>query len=77
MPKAKHPPLVGFTSEMHLITDIADLMLKWMTRDPKAHLPRPLTAVDHLSLSKRQAGMNRAIARFSPHHAHLTPQLRA
>ena len=77
LPKAKNPPLEGFTAQMHLLTDIADLLYKKITHDPKAHLPRPLTAVDHLSLAKRQAGMDRAIARFSPHHAHLTPKLGA
>lgn len=77
LPKATNPPLVGWTSEMHLLTDIGDLIYKYVTRDPKAHLPRPLTAVDHLSLEKRQTRMNRAVSQFSPQHAHLTPQLRA
>ncbi|MET8648409.1 hypothetical protein [Nocardia aurea] len=77
MPKSRNPPLVGFTPEMHLLTDIADLLYKRFAQDPKAHFPRPLTAADHLSLAKRQAGINRIVAKFSPQHAHLTPTVRA
>ncbi|MFC8531937.1 hypothetical protein [Nocardia sp. NPDC057227] len=75
LPKAKNPPLFGWTAEMHLLADAVDIALKKATHDPKASIPRPLTAVDHLSLSKRQAGMNRLIATFSPQHVRLTPQI--
>lgn len=75
LPKVKNPQLFRWTPEMHLLADIADILYKTATRDPKVSLPRPLTAIDHLSLAHRQAGMNRTIARFSPRHAHLTPQL--
>lgn len=77
MPKSKNPPLVGWTPEMHLLADIADMLYKRFTGDPKARLPRPLTAADHLALRKRQAGIDRTIALFSPQHAHLTPKLDA
>lgn len=63
---------------MHALRDIADLLLARMVKDPRAAaLPRPLTGADLLSLHKRQAGMNRLINTFSPHHADLTPQLSA
>jgi hypothetical protein len=63
---------------MHLLTDIGDLLLKRIAKDPQtACLPRPLTAVDHLSIAKRQARMDRTIALFSPRHAHLSPRLTA
>jgi hypothetical protein len=75
LPKAKNPQLFGWTAEMSLLADGIDLMYKRVTQDPRAALPRPLTAVDHLSLAKRQKAMNRAIALFSPRHVHLTPQL--
>ncbi|WP_280476243.1 hypothetical protein [Nocardia farcinica] len=77
LPKATNPPLFGWTSEMHLLSDIGDLIYKYVTRDPAARLPRPLTALDHLSLEKRQARMDRAVTLFSPQHKHLTPKLRA
>lgn len=77
LPKAKNPQLYGWTAEMSLIADGIDLMYKRATGDPHAALPRPLTALDHLSLAKRQAAMNRTIALFSPRHAHLAPQLNA
>lgn len=77
-PKAKNPQLFRFTPEMHLLTDIGDILYKQAVKDPgSVSLPRPLTAADLLSLSKRQAGMNRTIALFSPTHAHLTPQITA
>jgi hypothetical protein len=77
-PAAKNPQLFRFTSQMHLLTDIGDILYKQAVKDPaSASLPRPLTAVDHLKLRKRQAGMNRAVALFSPEYAHLTPQLTA
>lgn len=77
-PRAKNPQLFRFTNVMHLLTDIGDILYKQVAKDPAtAALPRPLTATDHLKLAKRQAGMNRTIARFSPQHAHLTPQLSA
>lgn len=77
-PKASNPQLFRFTNTMHLLTDIGDLIYKQAVKDPASvSLPRPLTAVDHLKLQRRQAGMNRAIERFAPRHAHLTPRLRA
>jgi hypothetical protein len=76
LPKLKNPPLLGWTREMHLLTDIGDLIYKSNAADPqKASLPRPLTAMDKLKKARRQAGLNRVVARFSPHHAHLTPQV--
>lgn len=76
LPKAKNPPLLGFTRQMHLLTDIGDLMLKQIAKDPQtASLPRPLTAMDKLATARRQAALNRTIARFAPHHAHLTPRV--
>jgi hypothetical protein len=75
--KAKNPQLFGWTSEMHLLADIADILYKTAAHDPNVALPRPLTALDHLSLMRRQAAMNRTVMQFSPHHAHLTPQLEA
>ncbi|AHH20858.1 hypothetical protein NONO_c60820 [Nocardia nova SH22a] len=74
-PKAKNPPLLGWTSQMSLLADIADLIYKQLTRDGAARLARPLTAVDFVDLAKRQAAMNRVVAQFSPRHVHLTPQL--
>lgn len=76
--KLKNPPLFGYSSLHHLLTDIGDILYKQAVKDPsKASLPRPLTAADHLSLSKRQAGMNRTVTTFFPTHAHLTPRLSA
>ncbi|MEV0357103.1 hypothetical protein AB0H71_13680 [Nocardia sp. NPDC050697] len=75
MPKAKNPQLFGWTAEMHLLADAVDIALKKATHDPKASIPRPLTATDHLSRAKRQAGMNKVIAIFTPEHVHLTPQI--
>ncbi len=75
LPKAKNPQLFRWTAEMSLLADGIDLLYKRVTADPRAALPRPLTAIDHLSLAKRQAAMNRTVARFSPRHVHLTPQL--
>lgn len=78
LPKAKNPPLHGFTRQMHLLTDIGDLILKQIAKDPEtAALPRPLTATDYLSVAKRQARMDRTVALFSPRHAHLAPRLTA
>lgn len=77
LPKAKNPPLFGYSAEMYLITDLADLLYKRFARDPGVSFPRPLTAVDHLSLAKRQAGMDRLIRSFFPDHTHLTPNLKA
>lgn len=77
LPKAKNPQLFGWTAQMHLLADIADILYKTAAHDPKVSLPRPLTAVDHLSLARRQAGMNRLIMQFSPRHSRLTPQLEA
>lgn len=78
LPKPKNPQLFRFTPEMHLLTDIGDLLFKQAVKDPStASLPRPLTAADHLSLTKRQAGMNRTVATFFPTHTHLTPKLTA
>lgn len=62
---------------MNLLADIADVLYKQAARDPSVSLPRPLTAADLLSLSKRQAAMNRTIAIFSPQHTALTPKLSA
>ncbi|MGW4719795.1 hypothetical protein [Nocardia sp. NPDC004260] len=75
-PKPKHPQLFRFTNEMHLLTDIGDILYKQAVKDPRSvSLPRPLTAADHLSRAKRQAGMNRVVAQFSPQHVHLTPRI--
>lgn len=77
-PRGKHPQLFRFTNQMHLLTDIGDLIYKQAVKDPAtASLPRPLTAADHLSLAKRQAGLDRMVALFSPAHAHLAPRLSA
>lgn len=78
MPRSKNPQLWRFSSEMHLLTDIGDILYKSNAKDPEtASLPRPLTALDQLKLVKRQAAMNRLVALFSPQHAHLTPRLSA
>lgn len=78
LPKSKNPQLWRFTPEMHLLTDIGDLLLKRIAKDPQtAALPRPLTAVDYLSVAKRQARMDRTVALFSPRHAHLSPRISA
>lgn len=75
-PKAKNPQLWRFGTTQHLLTDLTEITLKRAVADPKSiSLPRPLTAADHLSLAKRQARMNRMVARFSPRYAHLTPKL--
>ncbi|MFC9432682.1 hypothetical protein [Nocardia sp. NPDC057030] len=77
-PRQTHPPLWRFSNQMHLLTDIGDILYKQAVKDPAtAALPRPLTAADHLRLSKRQAGMDRTIKLFSPVHAGLTPRLSA
>lgn len=78
LPKSKNPPALGFTAELHALRDIADLIIAQIAKDPRASmLPRPLTGADILSLQKRQAGMNRLISTFSPHHVDLTPTLSA
>lgn len=76
LPKVKNPPLFKFTKEMHLLTDIGDILYKANAKDPQAaSLPRPVTAMDKLKTARRQAALNRTIARFAPHHAHLTPRV--
>lgn len=75
-PRMKNPALFRFTNVMHLLTDIGDILYKQAAKDPAtASLPRPLTATDHLKLQRRQTGMNRTIARFSPTHTDLTPRV--
>jgi hypothetical protein len=75
LPKSKHPQLFGWTAQMSLLADVADLIYKQATGNPRAALPRPLTAADFVSHARRQARMNLLIQRFSPRHVHLTPQI--
>lgn len=78
LPAPKNPPLFRFDTKMHALSDIADLLIARLVKDPgTAKVRRPLTARDHRSLAKRQAAMDRAVAIFSPHHAHLAPRVSA
>lgn len=71
----RHPPLFGWSAEMSLLADIADIAYKQATGNPRAALPRPLTATDYISHARRQSRMDQLIKRFSPRHVGLTPQI--
>lgn len=62
---AKNPPLRGFTPLMHAITDLADILLKVNSPDPRKvdGLPRPLTARDHLKERKRARNHDEIVAK--------------
>lgn len=61
----KNPPLRGFTPVMHALTDIADLILKVNSADPRKveGLPRPLTAEHRLRDRKRRRNVDEITAK--------------
>ncbi len=80
MPRDKHPQLFRFDATLHRLTDIADILYKTAVAQAggdveNANLSRPLTAIDHARLVKRQTAMDRAIATWFPKHTALTPKL--